>query len=124
MIGTRVSCAEGECGCCTILLDGEPATACLILARQAEDHDIQTIEGVGSPGALHPVQQAFIDEHGFQCGYCTSGFIMSALHLLQDNPAPSRDEVAQALSGNMCRCGAYPYIIESVMTAVRRMSGS
>ena len=121
MYGTRVSCAEGECGCCTVLMDGVPATACLIVARQAEGRSIRTIEGLGTPDNLHPIQQAFIDEHGFQCAYCTSGFIMSAKHLLDHNPTPSREEVAEALSGNICRCGAYPFIIQSVLTAAERM---
>ena len=124
LIGTRVSCAEGECGCCTILLNEEPATACLLLAAQAEGRAVRTIEGIGSPGDLHPVQQAFVDEHGFQCGYCTSGFIMSSVALLERNPHPSRDEVAEAVSGNLCRCGAYPYIVESVMTAATRMQAN
>ena len=121
LIGTRVSCEEGECGCCTVLLDGEPATACLIMAAQAEGREVRTVEGLGTPDNLHPVQQAFVDEHGFQCGFCTSGFIMSSVSLLERNPNPSREEVAEAVSGNICRCGAYPYIVESVMTAGARM---
>jgi carbon-monoxide dehydrogenase small subunit len=121
LYGTRVSCAEGECGCCTVLMDGVPATACLIVARQAEGRSISTIEGLGTPDNLHPIQQAFIDEHGFQCAYCTSGFIMSAKRLLDQNPHPSREEVAEGLSGNLCRCGAYPFIIQAVMTAAERM---
>jgi carbon-monoxide dehydrogenase small subunit len=121
LYGTRVSCAEGECGCCTVLVDGVPATACLIVARQAEGRSISTIEGLGSPDNLHPIQQAFIDEHGFQCAYCTSGFIMSAKHLLDHNPNPTREEVAEGLSGNLCRCGAYPYIIQAVLTAAERI---
>ncbi len=121
MHGTRVSCAEGECGCCTVLMDGVPATACLIVARQAEGRSITTIEGLGTPGSLHPIQQAFIDEHGFQCAYCTSGFIMAAAYLLAHNPNPTREEVAEGLSGNICRCGAYPFIIQAVLTAAERM---
>jgi aerobic-type carbon monoxide dehydrogenase small subunit (CoxS/CutS family) len=121
MYGTRVSCAEGECGCCTVLMDGVPATACLVLARQAEGRSITTIEGLGSPDSLHPVQQAFIDEHGFQCAYCTPGFIMAATYLLEHNPSPTRDDVAEGLSGNLCRCGAYPFIIQAVLTAAERM---
>ena len=122
MYGTRVSCAEGECGCCTVLMDGVPATACLIVARQAEGRSITTIEGIGEPGNLHPIQQAFIDEHGFQCAYCTSGFIMAATHLLARTPNPTREEVADGLSGNICRCGAYPFIIQAVLTAAERMA--
>jgi len=104
-----------------VLLDGEPATACLIIAAQAEGREVRTVEGLGTPDNLHPVQQAFVDEHGFQCGFCTSGFIMSSVSLLERNPNPSREEVAEAVSGNICRCGAYPYIVESVMTAAARM---
>jgi aerobic carbon-monoxide dehydrogenase small subunit len=121
LVGTRVSCAEGECGCCTVLVDGEPATGCLIVAAQAEGRDVRTIEGLGSPGNLHPIQQAFVDEHGFQCGFCTSGFVMSATALLECNPDPTREETEEALSGNLCRCGAYPFIVASVMTAAARM---
>ena len=121
LIGTRVSCEEGECGCCTVIIDGAPTTACLMLAAQAEGRDVRTIEGLGSSGDLHPVQQAFVDEHGFQCGYCTSGFIMSAVALLADNPTPTRDEVCAGVSGNICRCGAYPFIVESVMVAAAAM---
>ena len=121
MYGTRVSCAEGECGCCAVLMDGVPATACLILARQAEGRSITTIEGLGTSGNLHPIQQAFIDEHGFQCAYCTSGFIMAATYLLEQNPNPTTEEVAEGLSGNICRCGAYPFIIQAVLTAAERM---
>jgi len=121
MYGTRVSCAEGECGCCTVLMDGVPATACLILARQAEGRSITTIEGLGTSDNLHPIQQAFIDEHGFQCAYCTSGFIMAATYLLEQNPNPTTEQVAEGLSGNICRCGAYPFIIQAVLTAAERM---
>ncbi len=119
LLGTRVSCAAGECGCCTVLVDGVPSTSCLMLARQAEGRRITTIEGLGTPDALHPLQQAFIDEHGFQCAYCTSGFLMSAAALLAENPDPTEAEVAQGLSGNLCRCGAYPFIVRAVLAAAK-----
>jgi aerobic-type carbon monoxide dehydrogenase small subunit (CoxS/CutS family) len=122
--GTRVTCAEGECGCCTVLVDGVPATACLMLAMQAEGHRITTIEGLGDSDHLHPIQQAFIDEFGFQCAFCTPGFIMSAKNLIDANPDPTREEVAEALSGNLCRCGSYPYIIEAVLTAAASLRRS
>jgi carbon-monoxide dehydrogenase small subunit len=115
--GVRVSCAEGECGSCTILLDGRPVTACMVLAMQAEGRDIVTIEGLGTPEAVHPIQQAFIDEQGFQCGFCTPGFVMVTKAFLDRNPNPTEAEAALAVSGNICRCGAYPYIVRSVMKA-------
>jgi aerobic-type carbon monoxide dehydrogenase small subunit (CoxS/CutS family) len=121
LIGVKVSCGEGECGSCTILLDGVPATACLMLARQGEQHDITTIEGLGTHDDLHPIQQAFIDEQGFQCGFCTPGFIMTAKAFLDENPNPTEDEASVAMSGNICRCGAHPYIVKSVMTAAENI---
>lgn len=117
LIGTRVSCAEGECGSCTVLMDGEPVTACLMLAPQAEGHEITTIEGLADGDKLDPVQQAFIEEQGFQCGFCTPGLIVSAKAFLKENPNPTADEVAVGMSGNICRCGAYPYIVKAVLRA-------
>lgn len=121
LIGVRVSCSEGECGSCTILVDGEPCTSCLMLAKQGEDHEITTIEGIGTPDSLHPIQIAFIEEQGFQCAFCTPGFILSAKAFLSENPDPTEDEVAVAMSGNICRCGAYPYIVKAVMSAAEKM---
>jgi carbon-monoxide dehydrogenase small subunit len=121
LIGVRVSCSEGECGSCTVLMDGEPVTSCLVLAKQAEGKTIQTIEGLGQPGNLHPIQQAFSEEQGFQCGACTPGFIMAAKALLDENPDPTEDQVTLAMSGNICRCGAHPYIVQSVMTAAEKL---
>jgi aerobic-type carbon monoxide dehydrogenase small subunit (CoxS/CutS family) len=121
LIGCRVSCAEGECGSCTVLMDGEPVTACMVLAPQAEGREIVTIEGLGTPDALHPIQAAFIEEQGFQCGFCTPGFIVSAEAFLRENPDPTEEETAFAMSGNICRCGAYPYIVRSVMTAAKKL---
>ena len=121
LYGVRVSCDEGECGSCTVLLDGEPVTACLVLAQQAHGKGIETIEGIGTPDALHPLQQAFIDEQGFQCGFCTPGFILSAKAFLSDNPNPTEEEASMAMSGNICRCGAHPYIVKSVLKAAQMM---
>jgi aerobic carbon-monoxide dehydrogenase small subunit len=119
--GVRVSCGEGECGSCTVLLDGVPATSCLLLAMKAEGREITTIEGLGGEDDLHPLQQAFIDEQGFQCGACTPGVILSSKALLDANPHPSAAEVARALSGHVCRCGAYTQIVRSVLRAAEEM---
>jgi aerobic carbon-monoxide dehydrogenase small subunit len=121
--GVRVSCDEGECGSCTVLLDGRPVTSCLMLALQAEGREVTTIEGLGTEDALHPIQQAFIDEQGFQCGFCTPGVILSTKAFLETNPDPTPSEVATALSGHVCRCGAYPHIVRSVMHAARGNGG-
>jgi aerobic-type carbon monoxide dehydrogenase small subunit (CoxS/CutS family) len=115
--GVRVSCEEGECGSCTVLLDGQPAISCLMLAMQAVGREITTIEGLGSEEQLHPIQQSFIDEQGFQCGFCTPGVILSAKAYLESNPHPTEAEVAMALTGHICRCGAYPQIVRSVLRA-------
>ena len=121
LIGVKVSCGEGECGSCTILVDGIPCTACLMLGRQGEGHELITVEGIGDFENLHPIQQAFIDEQGFQCGFCTPGFIMTAKAFLNKNPNPTEAEVSIAMSGNICRCGAYPYIVKSVLKAAENI---
>jgi len=120
-IGVRVSCGEGECGACTILMDGKPVLACMMLAMQAEDKEILTIEGLGTYENLHPIQEAFVEEHGFQCGFCTPGVILSTKNLLETNPNSSPSEIAMSLSGHICRCGAYPKIIKSVQKAAEKM---
>jgi len=117
LVGVRISCEEGECGSCTVLMDGKPVTSCMVLAMQAEGKEILTIEGLGTYDDLHPIQQAFIDEHGFQCGFCTPGFILSTVALLDENAHPEPAEIADALSGHICRCGSYPKIIQSVLKA-------
>ncbi len=124
LLGVRVSCSEGECGSCTVLMDGKPVTSCLVLAEQAEGKEILSIEGLGAPDDLHPIQQAFIEEQGFQCGFCTPGFILTAKAFLDKKPDPSAEEVAMGISGNICRCGAYPYIVKSVLNAARKIQGS
>jgi carbon-monoxide dehydrogenase small subunit len=121
LFGVRVSCAEGECGSCTVLVDGAPVTSCLMLAHQAAGRRIETIEGIGTPENLHPIQQAFIEEQAFQCAFCTSGFILSAKAFLAENPNPTEAEAAEAMSGNICRCGAYPYIVRAVLKAAEKM---
>jgi len=123
LIGVRVSCNEGECGSCTVLVDDQPVTACLMLAHQAAGRTVRTIEDFGSPGDLHPIQQAFIDEQGFQCGFCTPGLIIAAAAFLAEHPSPTEEEASLAMSGNICRCGAYPYIVRAVMTAAARLRG-
>lgn len=123
MVGVRISCEEGECGSCTILMDGKPVSSCMVLAMQAEGKEIITIEGLGTLDNLHPIQQAFIDEHGFQCGFCTPGVILTAKDLLDSNPNPDPTEVASAISGHICRCGSYPKIIKSVLKAAEYLEG-
>jgi carbon-monoxide dehydrogenase small subunit len=121
LTGVRFSCGRGECGACTILMEGKPVPSCMILAMQAEAKEIVTIEGLGTKDNLNPIQQAFIDEHGFQCGFCTPGVILSAKALLDVNPKPTPSEVAVALSGHICRCGSYPQIIRSVLRAAGKL---
>ena len=119
--GTKHGCELGECGACTVLLDGEPVLSCLLLARQCEGMEITTIEGISSADRLHPLQDAFADLGGSQCGYCTPGFILSSAALLERRPDPSRAEITEALSGNLCRCTGYNQIFESVEEAARKI---
>ena len=121
LTGTKLVCDRGECGACTVLLDGDPAYACLTLAAACEQREIDTIEGVGGDGGLHPLQRAFIEHDALQCGFCTPGQIMAALALLHANPDPSADDVVRWMNGNLCRCGAYPKIVRAVLDAARRM---
>ena len=117
LTGAKRGCDRGECGACTVLLDGRPVYACQMLAVQAVGRSITTIEALGESGKLHPIQQAFLDNDGGQCGYCTPGFVISAKALLDATPKPTEEEIRQALSGNLCRCNAYGRIIESVKQA-------
>lgn len=123
LIGVRISCEEGECGSCTVLMECAPVASCMVLALQAEGKEILTIEGLGGKEDLHPIQRAFIDEHGFQCGFCTPGLILSAKALLDANPHPESGEIAAALSGHICRCGSYPKIIRAVLRAAEMLAG-
>ena len=120
LTGAKRGCDRGECGSCTVLLDGDPVYACQMLALQAVGRSITTVEALGDGGSLHPIQQAFLENDGGQCGYCTPGFVLSAKALLDRTPCPSEEQIRQALSGNLCRCNAYGRIIESVKQAAAR----
>ena len=116
LTGTHLGCEQGVCGACTVLLDGEPVRSCLMLAVQADGCSLTTVEGLAGD-ELHPLQQAFADCHGLQCGFCTPGFLISALHLLTENPDPSREQIRAGLSGNICRCTGYAGIVDAVRQA-------
>jgi carbon-monoxide dehydrogenase small subunit len=118
--GSKNACEQGECGSCSVLLDGELVCACLVLAAQADGHDVVTVEGLGAGGDLHPVQQAFVDAGAVQCGFCTPGLVVATAALLQRTPNPSEDEIREALSGNLCRCTGYMKIFDAVRTAAAR----
>jgi carbon-monoxide dehydrogenase small subunit len=120
LTGARESCGQGLCGCCTVLVDGKPVSGCLYLAAFADGAEVVTVESLGSPQALDPVQQAFIEAGAFQCGYCTPGFILMTKSLLARQPQPSDDEIKDYLSGNLCRCAAYPEIVNAVKLAARK----
>jgi aerobic carbon-monoxide dehydrogenase small subunit len=124
LTGTHVGCEHGVCGACTVLLDGVPVRACLTFAAQVNGASITTVEGLATDGRLHPLQTAFKAHHALQCGFCTPGFLMSAVALLKDNPAPTEDEVRRALSGNTCRCTGYQFIVDAVRAAGSEMAGS
>jgi carbon-monoxide dehydrogenase small subunit len=120
LFGARESCGQGLCGCCTVLVDGKAVSGCLYFAVWADGKSITTIEALDADGKLAPMQQAFIDAAAFQCGYCTPGFILMAQQLLQENPNPSDDDIRHYLSGNLCRCGTYPEVIEAVKAAAKQ----
>lgn len=121
LTGTHLGCEHGVCGACTILMDGRPVRSCLTLAVQADGAEITTIEGLSDGDELHPIQQAMADAHGFQCTFCAPGFLMTTVSLLEENPEPSRDEIRQAISGNLCRCTGYASIIDGIEAAVGLM---
>lgn len=124
LTGTHLGCEHGVCGACTVLIDGQPVRSCLMFAIQAQTGEITTIEGLTSDdGALHPVQDAFSECHGLQCGYCTPGFVLTAVHLLGENPEPTRDQIRRELSGNICRCTGYVGIVDAVELAARNLTG-
>jgi carbon-monoxide dehydrogenase small subunit len=117
LTGTKEACGQGECGACTVLLDGEPVTSCLVPALKAQGREVMTVEGLASGGELHPLQKAFIEHGAVQCGYCTAGMLMAAKALLDRNPQPSEEEIKQAISGNLCRCTGYVKIVEAIKAA-------
>lgn len=121
LTGTKVVCDRGSCSACTVLLDGTPVNSCMTLALDVGDREITTIEGISSNGQLHPVQQAFIDHDATQCGFCTSGMIMSAVHLLNTNPSPELEDVKKAIRGNLCRCGTHPNVFKATLDAAKKM---
>jgi len=121
MTGTKEGCSTGDCGACTVLLDGKPVTSCLVLAVEADGRDVLTVEGIAEGGKLHPVQEAMIELGGLQCGFCTSGVVVSGIALLEENPKPTEGEIRQALAGNLCRCTGYTKIVEAVQLAARKM---
>ncbi len=120
--GTKEYCHSGVCGACTVLLDGRAASSCSLLAGQADGHDVVTIEGLTPADGLHPIQQAFVDNFGLQCGYCTPGMILLAKALLDENPSPSREEIIRYMGGNICRCTGYAGILRSVEAAAKERS--
>jgi aerobic carbon-monoxide dehydrogenase small subunit len=119
LTGTHVGCDTSNCGACTVWLDGEAVKSCTVLAVQADGHEVTTIEGITEEGELHPMQQAFHENHGLQCGYCTPGMVMAAIKLLEHNPAPTDEEIRHGLEGNLCRCTGY----ENIVAAVRSAAG-
>jgi xanthine dehydrogenase YagT iron-sulfur-binding subunit len=119
LTGAKQICDRGGCGGCTVLLDGDPVKACLMLAADAEGHEITTVEGLGTPEKMNPVQQAFVEKDALQCGFCTPGFVVSSTALLKENPDPSIEEIKDGLAGNLCRCGTYSRVFEAVQKAAR-----
>ena len=117
LTGTVVGCDTSSCGACTVLLDGESVKSCTVLALQADGHEVTTIEGIGANGDLHPVQQAFHEQHGLQCGFCTPGMVMATISLLAESTSPSDEEIRHALEGNLCRCTGYVNIVKAVKAA-------
>ena len=121
LTGTHIGCDTTHCGACTVLLDGTPIKSCTMFAVQANGRQVTTVEGLPTNGQLHPLQEAFKEEHGLQCGYCTPGMMLTASALLEQNPNPSEDEIRWAISGNLCRCTGYMNIVKAVQSAARRM---
>ncbi|WP_433469459.1 (2Fe-2S)-binding protein [Spirillospora sp. CA-128828] len=123
LTGTHVGCEHGICGACTVLLDGAPVRACLIFAAQAEGHDVRTVESLAPDGEMNDLQRSFSAHHGLQCGFCTPGFLMLAEGFLDEHPAPSREEIREAVSANLCRCTGYQTIVDAIEDCARRRTG-
>jgi carbon-monoxide dehydrogenase small subunit len=121
LTGTHVGCEHGVCGTCTIIFDGQAVRSCLMFAVQANGHEIQTVEGLGTMDDLHPLQEAFREAHGVQCGFCTPGFLMTLVPFLEENPDPTEEEIREAISGNLCRCTGYQHIVDAVKLAAEKM---
>ena len=121
LTGTHVGCEHGVCGACTILVDGRPVRSCLMFAVQAQGHELMTAEGLGTPENLHPVQEAFREAHGLQCGFCTPGILMTVVPFLQENPEPTEAEIREAIAGNLCRCTGYQHIVDAVQLAAEKL---
>ena len=124
LTGTHIGCDTSTCGCCTVHLDGEPVLSCSVLAVQADGCAVRTVEGLSEGGELHPIQQAFHENHGLQCGFCTPGMMMTALGVIEQNPQASDDEIREALEGNLCRCTGYQNIVAAVRSAADQMARS
>jgi len=123
LTGTHIGCESSVCGACTVLLEGRSVKSCTMLAVQADGKKVETIESLATNGRLHPVQEAFWNEHGLQCGFCTPGMILSVVQLLSDNPGPNRGEIRHGLEGNLCRCTGYQHIVNAVESAAKAMAG-
>jgi carbon-monoxide dehydrogenase small subunit len=124
LTGTHIGCDTSQCGACTVHVDGHSAKSCTLLAVQADGCQVTTIEGLAKDGQLHPLQEAFWEEHGLQCGYCTPGMIMSAVNLLRDNPTPSEQQIREGINGNFCRCTGYQHIVNAIQRAAGNMAGA
>lgn len=124
LTGTHVGCEHGVCGACTVLLDAVPVRSCLVFAVQANNHTVTTVEALGTPDDLHPIQEAFRESHAVQCGFCTPGILMSLVPFLQENPDPTEQQIREAISGNLCRCTGYQHIVDAVKLAAERMKAS
>ena len=122
LTGTHVGCEHGVCGACTVLLNGDPIRSCLLFAPQVHNHEIITVEGLGTMDDLHPLQEAFQEAHALQCGFCTPGFLTTLVPYLEENPSPTEEEIREAISGNLCRCTGYQHIIDAVKLAAGKMN--
>ena len=121
LTGSKCGCDKGQCGACTVLINGKPTLSCLILAVATHGQEITTIEGLAAGGYLHPLQESFIERHALQCGFCTPGMLMSAKALLDENPHPSEEKIKYNLRGNLCRCGSYPKVVQAIRDAAKKM---